>query len=123
MGFEETITITKEIVQNFANLIGDYNPVHLDDEYARKSKFGKPIVHGMLLASFFSKIIATKYPGEGSIYVSQNIRFIKPCFVGDSITIKINLISIKDKKHILSTQILNSEGYVIVDGDASVLKD
>ena len=73
----DQIHISKQLVESFASLTGDYNPIHLEGEYASNSRFGKPIAHGMLLSSFFSKIIASNYPGIGSIYLSQNIKFIK----------------------------------------------
>jgi acyl dehydratase len=123
MQVEEKIVVTKEIVENFSKLIGDFNPIHWDYDYAKKSKFGKPIVHGMLLASFFSKIIANKYPGEGSIYVSQNINFIKPCFIDDTIIIRIKLLSLDNNKYKISTQILNLNDQILVDGDALVIKN
>ena len=82
MRVSEKITITDKMVRDFSELVGDKNPIHLDDEYSKNSIFGKRIVHGMLLSSFFSKIIATNYPGEGSIYLKQDLNFKNPDFGG-----------------------------------------
>jgi acyl dehydratase len=121
------IHISKELVESFASLTGDYNPIHLNSEYASNSRFGKPIAHGMLLSSFFSKIIASNYPGVGSIYLSQNTKFIKPCYVGDTIKVVVKLLNKtqKNKSHIytLLTQIYDSSDQMLIDGTAEVLHD
>jgi len=123
----DQIHISKQLVESFASLTGDYNPIHLDSEYASNSRFGKPIAHGMLLSSFFSKIIASKYPGVGSIYLSQDIKFIKPCYVGDTINVVIKLLNKTQKSkayiYTLLTQIYDSNDQLLIDGTAEVLHD
>ena len=91
MVVSEKIKITDEMVIRFSELTGDKNPLHLDSDYCANTKFKKPIVHGMFLSSFFSKLISEKYPGPGSIYLSQNLSFISPCFVGDTINVVITI--------------------------------
>jgi 3-hydroxybutyryl-CoA dehydratase len=123
----DQIHISKQLVESFALLTGDYNPIHLDSEYASNSRFGKPIAHGMLLSSFFSKIIASNYPGVGSIYLSQDIKFIKPCYVGDTIKVVIKLLNKTQKSkayiYTLLTQIYDSNDQLLIDGTAEVLHD
>ncbi|MBV8043951.1 MaoC family dehydratase [Pluralibacter sp.] len=79
-------TMSEADVKNFANISGDRNPMHMDDLYAEKSRFGKRIVHGMFSTSFFSALFGTRLPGPGCIYVSQNIKFRKPVYIGDTVT-------------------------------------
>jgi 3-hydroxybutyryl-CoA dehydratase len=118
------IEITKELVNAYASLTGDHNPIHLNNEYAKESSFGKCIAHGMLLSSFFSTLISSEYPGPGSIYLSQDVKFLKPCFVGEWIKVKIELIDEIKKTNStiykLSTQILNTDNDVLIDGGATV---
>lgn len=120
----KNIEITRDLVDSYASLIGDRNPIHLNEDYAKRSSFGKCIAHGMLLSSFFSTVIASEYPGEGSIYLSQDIKFIKPCFVGEWITVKIELIQeikkVNSTIYKLSTQILNVENEILIEGSATV---
>lgn len=122
MRYSEDILITDKLVGGFSELIGDRNPIHLDEEYAKKSLFGGRVAHGMLLASYFSKIIAHNYPGEGSIYLSQTIKFIKPCYVGDSVTYVISLLEKSESKFLLKTEIFNIRNEIILSGEALVLK-
>ena len=118
----KSVEITSELVNNFAQLSGDNNPIHLDIEYAKTTVFGKPIAHGMLLSSFFSTLIAQEYPGPGSIYLNQELNFLKPCFVGEIINVKVKLITQENFKYLLSTQIYNSKNDLVIDGKALILK-
>jgi 3-hydroxybutyryl-CoA dehydratase len=121
MRISEKIKITNDMVKIFSELSGDKNPIHLDNEYAKKTIFGKRIVHGMLLSSFFSKLIATDYPGEGSIYLQQNLKFNNPCYIDDEIEVVIELDNVENNKYLLKTYILKDE-INIVDGYAVVIK-
>ena len=85
-------------VISFSNLTGDDNRIHLDEEYAKNSFFGKRVVHGMLVASLFSKIFGKVFPGEGSIYLKQEVKFIAPVFIGDTILAKVKLEKFNPKK-------------------------
>lgn len=122
MVVSEKITITDEMVIRFSELTGDKNPLHLDSDYCANTKFKKPIVHGMFLSSFFSKLISEKYPGPGSIYLSQNLSFISPCFVGDTINVVIELNEKINSKYYLRTIIYDSNDNKIIDGEALILK-
>lgn len=115
------VEITDEMVRNFAELSGDKNPIHLDDEYAANTPFKKRIAHGMLVSSFFSTIIAEDYPGNGSIYLEQNLKFLKPCFIGDVVKFKVSLIEEINGKYDLQTDAFIDE-VQIIKGTAKVLK-
>jgi acyl dehydratase len=110
------------MVVSYSTLIGDKNPIHLDPEYAKQTIFEKPIAHGMLISSFFSKMISETYPGHGSIYLSQNIKFLKPCYIGETINVILTLINKTNNKYELSTQIYDSNEVLLVDGTALILK-
>ena len=112
------ITISEEDIFAFARLIDDNNPVHLDAEYAKTTIFGERIAHGMHTASFFTTLIATRLPGIEGIYVSQEIKFIRPVRIGDTITALATVIEKDDKKRriILKTTVTNQHGELIIDG-------
>lgn len=118
----ETITITEEMVREFARLSGDFNPIHLDETYAAKTRFKKRIAHGMLTASFLSRVAGTKLPGAGSIYLNQNMKFKAPAYIGDTITAEIKVLNMRADKPILSlsTIVRNQNGDVLMDGEALV---
>lgn len=122
MVFSEKFEITNDMVLSYSTLIGDKNPIHLDSEYAKQTIFEKPIAHGMLISSFFSKMISETYPGHGSIYLSQNIKFLKPCYIGETINVVLKLINKDKNKYELSTQIYDSKEKLLVDGTALILK-
>lgn len=114
-------TISESDVYLFAGISGDFNSVHINECMAHNSKFGKRIVHGALLNSFISTVLGTKLPGEGTIYISQNSRFIKPVFIGDTITALVEIVQIDEGKAVLKTQITNQDNVLVVDGTANVL--
>lgn len=87
-------TITDEKIKAFAKISEDFNPIHLDEDYAKNSKFGKRIAHGAMVTSFFSALFAMELPGAGSIYVSQNTQFKKPVFLDDTVLAEIEVIDI-----------------------------
>lgn len=93
--------VTDEKIKAFAVLSEDYNPIHLDEEYAKNSKFGKRIAHGAMISSFFSSLFAMKLPGPGSIYVSQSTKYKKPVFIHDTVFVEIEVVDIdKDKRRV-----------------------
>jgi len=122
MKFSENFTISMDLVKSYSELTGDKNPIHLDYEHAKQTIFKKPIAHGMLISSFFSKIISETYPGHGSIYLSQSLNFKNPCYVGDKIEVVIELLNKNNNKYELLTQIYNSDKTLLVDGNALILK-
>lgn len=115
-------TVTEKDVKVFAEVTGDKNRIHLCVDFAKDTKFKKPIVHGMLLGGFISTLLGNYLPGTGTIYISQNIRFLAPVYVGESVTAEVEVIDKNnDKKRIiLKTIIYNQSGKVVVDGEAVV---
>jgi 3-hydroxybutyryl-CoA dehydratase len=123
----DSAEITKKIEQAdidaFASVTGDHNPVHVDAEFARTTRFGKRIAHGMLTASLISAVLANKLPGEGSVYLGQTLEFVAPVFPGDEITARVTVKEIREDKPImkLETICLNQRGEVVIRGEAIVL--
>ena len=111
---------TEEEVFRFADISGDRNPLHLDRDFGEASIFGQRIVHGMLVASLFSGLIGMKLPGEGSIYLGQNLSFKAPVFIDEQVTASVEIINIREDKPIvtLRTVCVNSEGTVVIEGEA-----
>jgi 3-hydroxybutyryl-CoA dehydratase len=118
-----TRTITDEDVRRFAEITGDDNPLHLDDAYAATTRFAGRIVHGMLTASLFSTIVGKQLPGEGGIYLGQQVRFLKPVRPGDTITATAEVIAIRADKRILTlrTECANQRGETVITGKATVM--
>lgn len=110
-------------VEQFAQISGDKNPIHLDKEYAIKSRFGDVIVHGMLVSGLISKMIGMDLPGEGSIYLEQNLQFRKPVYVGEKVFAIVKITDINREKHIyyLETNVYNEKNDCAVRGTAKVL--
>lgn len=87
-------TITDADIKDFAGISGDKNPVHMDEVYAKESRFERRIAHGMLSSSFFSALFGTHLPGRGCVYVGQNLKFRKPVYIGDTVTATIEVTSV-----------------------------
>lgn len=115
--------ITEEDVNVFAEVTGDKNPVHIDDEYASESQFGCRICHGFLTGSLISACIGTVFPGEGTIYLEQNMKFIKPVKVGEVCTARVTVRFINADKKILTldTVVTDSFDTVVICGEAKVM--
>lgn len=107
-------------VNIFANISMDKNPIHLDEKYAETTKFGKKIVHGFLSGSLISAVLGNLLPGNGSIYMCQNMNFIRPVFIGDEITAKviISSINIEKKQILLDTFCTNQFDKNVIEGNA-----
>ena len=118
-----SVTINESMLESFARLSGDYNPLHMSEAYATKSSFGKRICHGMLIASFFSRLVGMHLPGKNALYFSQTLNFQAPCFVGDIITIEGHVTdkSIATKIITIKTSAYNQTGECLVDGVAKVI--
>ena len=116
-------TITDADIQAFADVTGDHNPIHLDEEYASKTRFGGRIAHGMLSASLISAVLANELPGAGSVYLSQTLKFVKPVFPGDTVTARVTVTGIREDKPIvkLETVCLNQRNEAVLQGEATVL--
>ena len=120
---EMNLTVTVETVEEYAHLIGDTNPVHLDDAFAAKSFFRKRVAHGMIAAGLISAVLGVKMPGPGAIYLTQNLEFKRPVSIGDTITAKAEVTEKHDrhKKVTLHTWVENQDAQMILDGQAVVL--
>jgi 3-hydroxybutyryl-CoA dehydratase len=117
------IQITEKMVEQFGYLVNDYNPIHFKEEYAQTTIFKKRIAHGMLISSFISGILANHYPGEGSIYLNQELKFLKPCYLGDELTYIIELTKKINSKYYLLTNVYNEDNDLILEGSAIILKN
>ncbi len=115
-------TITKEDIEKFVDLTGDDNKLHVDEEFAGKTHFKRPVVHGMLGASFISTIIGTKLPGDGALWFSQTLEFLLPVRVGDKLKVVAEVIGKNDKEQYieLKTEIFNQNKQVVTKGVSKV---
>jgi 3-hydroxybutyryl-CoA dehydratase len=120
-----TKTVTEADVTTFAGLIGDFNPLHVDAEYARKSRFGRRVAHGMFTGGLISAVLGNKLPGPGAIYLSQQIEFLAPVYIGDTITAAVEVVSWRSDKRIitLKTDCYNQDEKQIVTGKAVLMVD
>ena len=121
--YETRITITEEMVENFALATGDYNPIHMDEDYARGTIFRKRVIHGMLHAGLISGIVGTRFPGEGTIYLTQTLKFLKPVFIGDEVTYRLKVLEYSQGKNRLrlETVCINAKGETALTGEALVM--
>lgn len=117
-----SLKLTESLVNDFAKTSGDYNPLHTDSTFAETTKFGKRVCHGMLLASFFSRLIGMYLPGKNSLFFSQTLNFLEPCYIGDDITIEGKLLDKSEATKFLTiqTRILNNSK-ISLDGIAKVI--
>ncbi len=118
-----TQTIDDGMIRAFAELTGDTNPVHLDDDYAAGTRFGRRIAHGMIAASLISATLANDLPGPGTVYLSQSLKFKQPVYPGDTITAAVEVLAVRPDKPIvtLATVCTNQEGETVLEGEAVVL--
>jgi 3-hydroxybutyryl-CoA dehydratase len=120
--FKQSSTlVTENMVNTFANISGDHNPIHLDLEYASNTIFKEKIAHGMLISGFISALIANEIPGNGSIYLKQNLEFKAPVKLNDVVTTKVTILNIEGNKYFLQTDCFVKEIQVI-QGTALILK-
>ncbi len=115
-------TITENDILLFAQVSGDHNPIHLDAEYAERSFFGKRIAHGFLVGSLISAVLGNDLPGPGSIYLSQSLRFLAPIHIGDTVTVTVKVMALRDDKRIvtLHTVCANQHGTPVLSGEATI---
>jgi len=118
-----TQTLSEAHVALFIGAVGDTNPLHVDAVYAEKSRFGARIAQGILVAGLISTAIGTKLPGPGAIYLGQSLRFLKPTYLGDTITATVTVRAIRPDKPILSLETVctNQKGQRVLEGEAAVL--
>ncbi len=117
-----TKTITEQDVFKFADVSGDYNPLHIDEEYARKTRFGRRVAHGILMAGIISTVLGVDIPGVGTVFVELQIRFLKPVFFGDTVTANATVMEIVNPKRIrLLVACVNQHGEDVAIGNAVVI--
>jgi 3-hydroxybutyryl-CoA dehydratase len=114
-------TITDADVKAFAGISGDHNPVHVNDEYAEASRYKKRIAHGLISASFFSALFGTKLPGPGCVYVSQNLSFKRPVYLGDTVTATVAVKDIDtSKRRVFFRTTCKVKNKTVIDGEAEL---
>ena len=118
-----TKIMSEEDVEAFADASGDYNPVHLDEGYARETVFGKRVVHGVLTAGLISAVLGGVIPGLGTIFCEMHLKFLKPVFIGDEIAVHMKVLeTLPEKNRIrLETNCLNQKGEMVLTGEAVVM--
>ncbi len=116
-------TVTEYDVYTFAGVSGDFNPVHVNEEFAKKTPFKGRIAHGMLGAGFISTVLGTIMPGIGTIYLGQELRFTLPVRIGDTLTATVEVVERREEKKIaiMKTVVTNQKGEKVIDGKATVL--
>ena len=119
----ESVVFTQQQVATFAEVSGDNNPLHLDADFAAGTPFKKPIVHGVLSSAVFSKILGTQFPGQGTIYLGQQVQFLRPVYPGHAYTATAEILKIDSEKHraTISTVLSDNEtGKPVIKGEATV---
>jgi len=119
-GAEFTKTVSESDVYGFAGITGDFNPAHIDEEYAKGTFFKKRIAHGILSAGFISTVLGTRLPGAGAVYMKQELSFLAPVYIGDTITARVEVMEVHVEKNrvTLKTTCTNQDGRVVLDGTA-----
>lgn len=121
-GFEFERIISKEDVELFAKASGDFNPIHLDEAYAKTTKFGECIVHGVLTAGLISAAIGAHMPGPGSIYVGQTLQFRRPVPVGSLVKVKVEILTLDPTKNFATVSTTASvNGKAVLTGEATIM--
>jgi len=120
-------TVTDSDVMQFARLTTDFNPLHVNEEFAKKSQFGRRLVHGAFSSGLISAVLGMKIPGPGALYVDQMVTFKKPVFIGDTLTAKATVAEKFTKKGgelkflKIATQVFNQNEDLVTDGEATVI--
>ena len=117
------VDISKNMLDVFGRDTGDYNPLHMSEEYASSTSFKKRVCSGMFLSSFFSRLVGMYLPGKHALHISQSLNFVNPCFIGEMITVEGKVIDKSPATKIikLETTITNESGKRVIDGKARVI--
>ena len=118
-----SVQVTEKMVQQFAELSGDFNPIHMDEEHAKTTRFGRRIAHGMICAALISRALAMEL-GPGGIYLSQTLKFLNQVFIDDTVTIELKVMTLREEKGIASieTIVRKTTGEVCVKGEAMIMR-
>ncbi len=117
--------ITEADIQRMAEITGDYNPIHINEEFAKRTRFKGRIAHGVFSAGLISAVLGTKLPGPGAIYLKQTLDFLYPVRAGDILTAEVEVTSWQSDRRIieLKTHCRNQNGKMVVNGEAVLLVD
>ena len=119
--FEHQFSFTQKEVDEFARITGDNNPIHINEVEAAKSIFKRRILHGFLSGSVFSKVFGTLWPGEGTIFLSQSMRFVQPMYVDETYKALFNVVEVKRNGiYVIETSIVNAENEITLSGEAVI---
>ncbi len=115
-----SIRLTKDHVQTFAELSGDYNPLHFDEAFASQTKFGRLVVQGGLTTGLLHALVAMDMPGPGTVFLSQNWKFTAPVFIGDTISAEAEVLKVHESKPVtqLGIVVKRQDGEVVLEGEA-----
>ncbi|MEQ1764174.1 MAG: MaoC family dehydratase [Pyrinomonadaceae bacterium] len=121
--FSRDRVITDELVRAFADLSGDHNPIHLDEEFARTTRFGRRIAHGMLSGALISAVLGNELSDRKIVYLSQILKFTAPVFIGDTVTTTATVTAVRESKNIVSLKTIcrNQDGDTVVEGESAVI--
>ena len=119
---ELTRVASAAVVEAFAELSGDVNPVHMDEAYAKTTSFGQRIAHGMLGAAYISAVIGTRLPGPGAVYVNQTLRFRRPVRLGDKVTARVTVRELNPRRGLVTLDtVCEVDGKAAMDGEATII--
>ncbi|GMQ80603.1 MAG: MaoC family dehydratase [Rhodothermia bacterium] len=115
-----SITITSDHVEKFAEISGDRNPLHFDEQFAAKTRFGKLVVQGGLTTGLLHALVAMDMPGAGTVFLSQNWKFTAPVFIGDTITAEAEVVSVHESKPVtqIKFEVRRQDGELVLEGEA-----
>ena len=121
--FSTSRMVTDDVIRKFAEVSGDYNPIHLDEAFAKTTRFGKRIAHGMLSGAFISAVLGNEFKTKKIVYLSQTMRFTAPVFIGDTVTATGTVTKIREEKGIVTLETIctNQNGETLVTGEAVVM--
>ncbi|MBK6751854.1 MAG: MaoC family dehydratase [Acidobacteria bacterium] len=121
--FSTSREVTDEVIRKFAEVSGDFNPIHLDDEFAKTTRFSKRIAHGMLSGAFISAVLGNEFRERKIVYLSQTMKFVAPVFIGDIVTATGTITNIREDKNIVTLETIcsNQNGEMLVKGEAAVM--
>lgn len=119
---EISVKVTDQMVQQFADMSGDRNPIHLDEEYAKNTRFGKRIAHGMISGALISRALVDCLGGTG-IYLGQSLKFVNPVFIDDTVKVQLKVTGIRREKGIatVDTNVVKENGDMVVKGEAVIM--
>lgn len=121
--FSTSREVTDELVRKFAQVSGDYNPIHLDEEFAKTTRFGRRIAHGMLSGAFISAVLGNEFKHLKIVYLSQTMKFVAPVYLGDTVIATGTITAIREDKGIVTLETIctNQNGELLVKGEAAVM--